>query len=127
MKELLAEAFLVLHLGFGLPPPNRFPQFILETEASMPCRHCEGAYRTGVIWMRGDLPRDAAWKAKLLHEARHHLQFEAAGGRDAADCADWIRREHEGYAVQIAALERANLDARSAHLVLAQLTCRTFQ
>lgn len=125
MKEMLLDAFFTLHLFFGMPPPDRFPQFILETEASMPCRHCDGAYRTGVVWMRGDLPRDDRWKAKLLHEALHHLQYEAAGD-DAHDCSDWLARERDGYLVQIRALERANLDARAERLVMAQLTCRTF-
>ena len=123
MNALLAEAFLALHLLFGLPYPARTPQLIMATEHAMPCRHCDGAYRTGVVWMRLDQPRDARWHARLLHEARHHLQYEALG-QDAASCEDWLDRERAAYTAQILSLDRAGTSSLPERLTLASLNCR---
>lgn len=126
MNDLLWQAFLTLHVVFALPMPNDMPQVIEATEAQMPCSKCTSAYRSGVVWVRGDQPRDVRWKSQLLHEARHHLQYEAKG-MDAVTCEDWLDRERAAYSVQILYLEKMDVHPLAERLVLESLNCRKAQ
>jgi hypothetical protein len=104
VQNLIAEAFLFLHLVMGMPAPARMPQFIPATEGTMPCRNCAGFYRRGVIWVRWDRPHDANWRGILVHEAAHHLQREMHG--DAADCTTVLLREDAALLAQRRYVER---------------------
>lgn len=74
-----------------------------------------GIYQPGIVYLDKTLDFDNLHDASvLLHEYTHHFQYLKRG--KMLDCADWMDREREAYAIQANVLEKAG-DERTAGMV----------